>query len=335
MKKIAIIGGGSWGTALALALTRARREHGVALWVHDARLAESLAITRENSMYMPEYKLPERVEVTAELKRALHDAHIVVGVMPSAHAREVYEAAAPHLAKDAVIVSVTKGLELHTSLRMSEVIREVCGAEIGARVAVLSGPSFAREVARGDPTAVVIASHDAAVAAELQDEFSGATLRLYTNDDVVGVELCGALKNVIAIAAGVCAGIGLGANTTASLVTRGLAEITRLACALGAKRDTIAGLAGMGDLVLTCTGALSRNRYVGYELGAGRTLPEILSSMRMVAEGVGTAATALDLAKRAGGIEMPITEQMHAVLYEGRGPKDAIRELMERRLKSE
>lgn len=339
MKRIAIIGGGSWGTALALALTRARREHRMALWVHDAQLAESLALTRENSVYLPECKLPESVEVTADLARALDGAEIVLGVMPSAHAREVYGAMKPHLmsraGRGAAIVSATKGLELHTSMRMIEVIRDVCGEEFGARTAVLSGPSFAREVARGDPTAVVIASHDAALAAELQDQFSGPTLRLYTNDDVIGVEMCGALKNVIAIAAGVCAGIGFGANTTAGLVTRGLAEITRLACALGAKRETLAGLAGVGDLVLTCTGVLSRNRFVGYELGRGRSLPEILSSIRMVAEGVATSATALELAKRAGGIEMPITEQMYAVLYAGRAPKDAIRELMERRLKSE
>lgn len=335
MKKIAIIGGGSWGTALALALTRARREHSVALWVHDAQLAESLAITRVNSVYLPEYSLPEGVVVTSDMATALDGADIVVGVIPSAHARDVYSNISKRISRGAAIVSATKGLELHTSLRMSEVIRDVCGASFAARTAVLSGPSFAKEVARGDPTAVVIASHDASLAADLQDEFSGATLRLYTNDDVVGVELCGALKNVIAIAAGVCAGIGFGANTAASLVTRGLAEITRLACALGAKRDTLAGLAGMGDLVLTCTGALSRNRYVGYELGSGRTLPEVLSSMRMVAEGVATAATALELAKRAGGIEMPITEQMYAVLYDGRAPSDAIRALMERRLKSE
>jgi glycerol-3-phosphate dehydrogenase (NAD(P)+) len=335
MQKIAIIGGGSWGTALALALTRARTEHRIALWVHDAQLAESLAITRENSVYLPECKLPGSVEVTADLERALNGAEIVLGVMPSARAREIYGAMTPHVARGAAIVSATKGLEQHTSLRMSEVIRDVCGMDCAARTAVISGPSFAREVARGDPTAVVIASHDAELASELQDEFSGPTLRLYTNDDVIGVELCGALKNVIAIAAGVCAGIGFGANTTAALVTRGLAEIMRLACALGAKRDTLAGLAGVGDLALTCTGVLSRNRYVGYELGKGRSLPEILGSMRMVAEGVATAATALDLAKRAGGIEMPITQQMYAVLYAGRAPRDAIRELMERRLKRE
>jgi len=198
----------------------------------------------------------------------------------------------------------------------------------------LSGPSFAREVARGDPTAVVVASHDAALAAELQEEFAGPTFRLYTNDDVIGVEFGGAVKNVIAIAAGVCAGLNLGANTTAALITRGLAEMTRLAVALGGRRDTLGGLAGMGDLVLTSTGALSRNRTVGVELGRGRPLQEILSAMRMVAEGVGTTAATRELARRAK-IEMPITEQMYATLYENRAPQDAIRELMDRRLKSE
>ena len=199
---------------------------------------------------------------------------------------------------------------------------------------MLSGPSFAREVARGDPTAVVIASHDMALASELQEEFAGATFRLYTNDDVIGVEIGGAVKNVIAIAAGVCAGLNLGANTTAALLTRGLAEMTRLAVALGGRRDTLAGLAGMGDLVLTSTGALSRNRTVGVELGKGRALQDILSTTRMVAEGVDTTAATRELARRAN-IEMPITEQMYATLYEHRAPREAIRELMERRQKSE
>jgi glycerol-3-phosphate dehydrogenase (NAD(P)+) len=334
MKKVAIIGGGSFGTTLAIALSRSRREHAISLWVHDPRLAEELSITRENSVYLPEFRLPELVSVTHDMRGALEGAEIVLGVMPSAHARELYSAMRPMLENGAAIVSATKGLELNSSLRMSKVIRETCGEELAARTAVLSGPSFAREVARGDPTAVVIASEDEALAAMIQDEFSGATLRLYTNCDVVGVELCGALKNVIAIAAGVCAGLEFGANTVAGLITRGLAEISRLACALGAKRETIGGLAGVGDLVLTCTGVLSRNRYVGYELGKGRSLPEILSSMRMVAEGVATTSTARDLARRAG-IEMPITEQMYAVLYESRPPRDAIRELMERRLKRE
>ena len=217
---------------------------------------------------------------------------------------------------------------------MSEVITEIFAPRFVPRLAVLSGPSFALEVARGDPTAVVVAASDADVAATIQKEFSGPTLRLYTNSDVVGVELCGAVKNVIAIAAGVCAGIGLGTNTIAALITRGLAEMTRLVVARGGCRDTLAGLAGLGDLVLTATGALSRNRSVGVELGKGRPLADILDGMRMVAEGIGTTAATLALARRHG-IEMPITEQMHAVLEGRRAPSEAIRDLMERRLKQE
>jgi glycerol-3-phosphate dehydrogenase (NAD(P)+) len=338
MKSIAIIGGGSWGTALALALGRSRRPPALSLWVHDAELAEIIRTTRENPVYLPGFKLPEEVGVTSELPRALRGAEIVLGVIPSAHARAVYAAMLPDIQPAAALVSATKGIEHDTRLRMTEVIDAVRKTQPGStscrRVAVLSGPSFAREVARGDPTAVVIASEDTALAAELQDEFSGATFRLYTNDDVIGVELAGAVKNVIAIAAGVCSGLGFGANTTAALVTRGLAEMTRLACAMGGRRETLAGLAGMGDLVLTCTGTLSRNRAVGVELGHGRALADVLAGTRMVAEGVDTCRAARELAQRVG-IEMPITEHMHAVLYEGRTPRDAIRELMERRLKSE
>jgi glycerol-3-phosphate dehydrogenase (NAD(P)+) len=338
MKRIAIIGGGSWGTALALALGRSRRLQALSLWVHDAELAEIIRTTRENPVYLPGFKLPDEVSVTSGLSRALRGAEIVLGVIPSAHARAVYSAMLPDVQPAAALVSATKGIEHDTRLRMTEVIKAVRNTQAGStsfeRVAVLSGPSFAHEVARGDPTAVVIASEEKALAAELQEEFSGATFRLYTNDDVIGVELAGAVKNVIAIAAGVCSGLGFGANTTAALLTRGLAEMTRLACAMGGRRETLAGLAGMGDLVLTCTGALSRNRAVGVELGHGRALPEILASTRMVAEGVGTCRAARELAQRVG-IEMPITEQMYAVLYEGRPPREAIRELMERRLKSE
>jgi glycerol-3-phosphate dehydrogenase (NAD(P)+) len=217
---------------------------------------------------------------------------------------------------------------------VSEVIREAFTPKFPPRVAVLSGPSFAREVARGDPTAVVIASPDVLLAKAVQEEFSGPTFRLYTNDDVVGVELGGAVKNIIAIAAGVCQGLGFGHNTVAALITRGLAEMTRLACAMGARRETLAGLAGMGDLVLTCTGGLSRNRTVGVELGKGRKLAEIIGSMRMVAEGIGTTAAALQLA-RERNVEMPIAAQMYAVLYQARSPRDAIRELMDRQLKHE
>jgi glycerol-3-phosphate dehydrogenase (NAD(P)+) len=259
--------------------------------------------------------------------------------MPSSHARAIYTAVLPHVfkgeaARPPIFVSATKGLEHDSLLRMSEVITEVIGKKFAPRVAALSGPSFALEIARGDPTAVVIAACDLQVAAQVQEEFSGPTLRFYSNDDIVGVEMGGAVKNVIAIAAGVCAGLGLGANTMSALVTRGLAEMTRLAVALGGSRDTLAGLAGLGDLVLTATGTLSRNRSVGVELGKGRPLAEILAGMRMVAEGVGTTSATLALGRRHG-VEMPITEQMHAVLNEGRAPQDAIRELMERRLKQE
>jgi glycerol-3-phosphate dehydrogenase (NAD(P)+) len=334
MKKIAIIGGGSWGTALAIILSRSRRPHTLSVWVHDARLGAALHESRENNIYLPGFTVPPEVEITSDIATALANADIVLGVVPAPHARIVYTAMREHLKPGAIIVSATKGIEHDSHFRMSEVIGEVCGRHSGKGIAVLSGPSFAREVARGDPTAVVIASHEAAVASELQEEFAGATFRLYTNDDVIGVEIGGAVKNVIAIAAGVCAGLNLGANTTAALLTRGLAEMTRLAVALGGRRDTLAGLAGMGDLVLTSTGALSRNRTVGVELGKGHALQEILATTRMVAEGVGTTAATRELARRAN-IEMPITEQMYATLYEHRAPREAIRELMERRLKSE
>jgi glycerol-3-phosphate dehydrogenase (NAD(P)+) len=290
-----------------------------------------LRTKRVNKIYLPGFELPAGVDVTGALAEALTGAEIVLGVMPSAHAREVYRSMRPHLEPGAVFVSATKGLEPATHARISEVI---AGEIQRPRIAVLSGPSFALEVARGDPTAVVLASGDASLAAEIQEEFSGPMLRLYTNDDVIGTEIAGAVKNVIAIAAGASTGLGLGANTMAALVTRGLAEMTRLAVALGGRRETLAGLAGLGDLILTSTGGLSRNRSVGIELGKGRELGEILSSTRMVAEGVGSAAAALELARRAG-VEMPISRQVHAVLTAGRATRDTIRELMERRLKQE
>lgn len=334
MTRIAIVGGGSWGTALALALSRSRRTHSLSLWVHDPELGALMREKRENTVYLPGFTLPQEIEVTSGISAALADADIILGVVPSSHAREVYSAMLPHMKPGAAIVSATKGLEHDTFLRMTEVIAAVCGSPFSQRIAALSGPSFAREVARGDPTAVVIASHNSSLAAGLQEEFAGATFRLYTNDDVIGVEIGGAVKNVIAIASGVCTGLGLGANTVAALLTRGLAEMTRLAVSLGGRRDTLAGLAGMGDLTLTSTGPLSRNRAVGIELGKGRPLKDILATTRMVAEGVSTTAATRRLAARAG-IEMPITEQMYAVLYEGRAPREAIRELMERRLKGE
>lgn len=334
MKKIAIIGAGSWGTALSIALSRSRKHHAISLWAYEAEVVESMRSWRVNEVFLPGFELPTGIAPTGSLAEALEGAQIILGVMPSTHARQLYAQVAKVMETGAVFVSATKGLEPETLLRMSEVIRQVIPAERAPRIAVLSGPSFAREVARGDPTAVVIASDDAQLAAEIQEEFSGATLRLYSNSDVAGVELGGAVKNVIAIAAGVTEGLGFGHNTLAALITRGLSEMSRLAIALGGRPETMAGLAGMGDLVLTCTGALSRNRGVGVELGKGRKLEEIVGSMRMVAEGVSTTAATRTLALRMG-IEMPITEQMHAVLYEGRSPRDAIRELMERRLKGE
>jgi len=333
-RKIAILGAGSCGTALAIALTRSRTPHRLSLWVHGADVFQALCSKRENSVYLPGIRLPEHIEPTAELSESLAGAGIVLGAMPSAHARAVYSAALPFLDPHMIFVSATKGLEHDSLLRMSEVIADVTRPRFPPRVAVLSGPSFALEVARGDPTAVVIASREPGLAATVQHEFSGPTLRFYANDDTVGVEIGGAVKNVIAIAAGVCVGLGLGSSTVAALVTRGLAEMTRLAVALGGQRDTLAGLAGLGDLVLTATGSLSRNRTVGAELGRGRALTDILSGMRMVAEGVGTTAATLALARKHG-VEMPITEQMDAVLRGVRTPRDAIRELMERRLKQE
>jgi glycerol-3-phosphate dehydrogenase (NAD(P)+) len=334
VKKIAIIGAGSWGTALSIALSRSRKPHAISLWAYEAEVVESMRSRRVNDVFLPGFELPTGIAPTGNLAEALEGAQIILGVMPSTHARQLYAQVAKSMETGAVFVSATKGLEPETLLRMSEVIRQVIPAERAPRIAVLSGPSFAREVARGDPTAIVIASDDAQLAGDIQEEFSGATLRLYSNSDVAGVELGGAVKNVIAIAAGVTEGLGFGHNTLAALITRGLSEMSRLAIALGGRPETMAGLAGMGDLVLTCTGALSRNRGVGVELGKGRKLEEIVGSMRMVAEGVSTTAATRTLARRMG-IEMPITEQMHAVLNEGRAPRDAIRELMERRLKGE
>lgn len=334
MKKIAIIGAGSWGTALAIVLARSSRPHQITLWAHSADVAEMLSARRVNEIYLPGFELPAEVQVTGALEKALAGAEIVLGVMPSAHAREMYRAMRPHLEPGSIIVSATKGLEPATHARISEIISQEIFANSSPRIAVLSGPSFAVEVARGDPTVVVLASADLALASQVQAELSGPTFRLYTNDDVIGTEIAGAVKNVIAIAAGVCTGLGLGTNTMAALVTRGLAEMTRLAVALGGRRDTLAGLAGVGDLILTSTGPLSRNRSVGIELGKGRELREILGATRMVAEGVGSTAATLELARRAG-VEMPITEQVQAVLAAGRATRDAIRELMERRLKQE
>jgi len=334
MTKIAVLGGGSWGTGLAVVLARSRRPHEVSLWVRDAALAETIHSARENSRYLPGVALPDNIQITTNIEESLHESPIIIGAVPSAHARGVFSLACPHVWPEAILVSAIKGLEPATHLRMSEVIEQVFSLRFIPRLAVLSGPSFALEAAAGEPTAVVIASKDNALASFLQEEFSGPAFRLYTNADVLGLELAGAMKNVIAIAAGACQGIGLGANTLAALVTRGLAEMTRLAVALGASRETLSGLAGLGDLVLTCHGQLSRNRRVGFELGQGRSLPEILAGMNMVAEGVSTTAALLDLA-REKRIDLPITQQVHSILHLGNSPRDAIRAIMERPLRRE
>src|SRR6266576_46236 len=338
MTRIAILGAGSWGTALSVVLSRARKQHEIALWVHNAELAEALQRRRENSVYLPGVPLPAGIRATHDLLAALAAAQIVIGVMPSVHARAVYSRALPCVTPEMIFVSATKGLEPATHLRMSLVLAQVLAksgaVETSQRIAVLSGPSFAAEAARGEPTAVALAAQDAALASLLQEELSGPSFRLYTNDDLLGVELAGAIKNVMAIAAGACQGLGLGSNPLAALITRGLAEMARLAVALGARPETLSGLAGVGDLVLTCTGSLSRNRFVGIELGKGRTLSEILANMRMVAEGVYSAAPLLALA-REHRIEMPITEQVDAILHAGKSPQDAIRDIMERPLRRE
>jgi glycerol-3-phosphate dehydrogenase (NAD(P)+) len=334
MTKIAILGGGGWGTALAIVLSRSRKPHEISLWVHNAGLAESIRRDRENKTYLPGSRLPESIRVHPQLEAVLASAQVIVGAMPSAHARAVYAAALRFVAAGTNFVSASKGLEPSTHLRMSEVIAQIVSPKFAPCLAVISGPSFAAEAARGEPTAVVLASRDAALAAELQEEFAGPGFRLYTNDDVLGVELAGAMKNVMAIAAGACQGLGLGSNAVAALITRGLAEMTRLAVALGARPETLSGLAGLGDLVLTCTGSQSRNHFVGMELGKGRLLREILANMQMVAEGVNTAAPLLALA-REHRIDMPITEQIDAILHAGKSPVDAIRDIMERPLKRE
>ncbi len=334
MKRIAILGGGSWGTALAIVLSRTHKPHEISLWVRDAALAGSIRRGGENKLYLPGHKLPSSVQVSHDPAEALADAQVIIGAVPAAHARSIYRRMLPHIVRGTPIVSATKGLEPATHALMSQVITEVAPPKSPARIAVLSGPSFAAEAAAGQPTAVVLASSDLALANELQEEFAGPSFRLYTNDDVIGIELAGAMKNVIAIAAGACQGIGLGANSLAALITRGLAEMSRLAVALGGRQETLSGLGGLGDLVLTCTGSLSRNRHVGVELGRGRSLAEILEGMKMVAEGVGTARALLALAGEAG-VELPITEQVSAILHEGRSPLEAIRSIMERPLKRE
>jgi len=320
--------------AAALAIVLGRKgTHAVSLWALEPEVRDSIASRRVNDRFLPGISVPESVHATNNLEEALAAADLVISVVPSQHCRKLFAAMQSHLHAGTPIISATKGLEERSLVRMTEVIRQTLA--LGSRVAALSGPSFAVEVARGNPTAVTIASSDPATAELAQQVFSDAAFRVYTHDDVIGVELGGALKNVIAIAAGVCSGLGLGHNSIAALITRGLAEITRLAVACGGRSETLAGLSGLGDLVLTCTGDLSRNRSVGVELGRGRRLPEIIAGMHgMVAEGIFTTNAAIGLARRHQ-VEMPITEQMYAVLHDGKSPCQAIHDLMTRPTTSE
>ena len=330
MGTVTVLGSGSWGTALAAHL--ARVGHDVRLWGRDASLVDDMRERRANAVYLPDVTLPPSVSVTHLIDGAVSATEIVVVAIPSHGFRATVRAAAPHLAHGAVLVSATKGLEADTLLRMSE----VAAHEIGSRhpVVVLSGPSFAAEVAQNLPTAVLAASSHASAIELVQAEFRGPAFRIYGSDDVVGVEIGGALKNIIAIAAGVVEGLGLGHNALAALVTRGLAEVTRLACAAGGRRETLAGLSGLGDLVLTCTGTLSRNRHVGVELARGRALHDIIAGMKMVAEGVRTTGAALALGARHG-VELPLAAQMAAVLEGRTSARSAVEALMLRPQRSE
>jgi glycerol-3-phosphate dehydrogenase (NAD(P)+) len=330
MKQIAILGAGSWGTALSAHLGNAG--HQVRLWGRNADLVEEIKSRRANATYLPDVVLPTSVAPTSSLEDALARAELVVAALPSHGTRAVVRVAAPFVPRQALIVSAIKGLEPDTLLRISEVItQEVRGAR---PVVVLSGPSFAIEVARGLPTAVSVACADPVLAEEVQREFRAAYFRLYASTDVAGVEVGGALKNIIAIAAGVVEGLGLGQNALAALVTRGLAEITRLACAVGAQRETLSGLSGLGDLVLTCTGTLSRNRHVGVELAHGRKISDVVAGMKMVAEGVKTTTAALALGRKHG-VELPIATQMAEVLSGRRTAAGAVEELMLRPQRTE
>jgi glycerol-3-phosphate dehydrogenase (NAD(P)+) len=335
MSRVAIIGAGAWGTGLAMVLGR-KKIHAVRLWANETDVCESIQQRHVNERFLPGFTLPDSVQATTDLSNALAGAEIVVSVMPSQHCRSLFVRMAPSLGPETLFVSCTKGLEDGTLLRMTEVIADVLRSrKFTPRLGALSGPSFAKEVARGDPTAVTVASTDSELARDVQQAFNDSRFRVYTNDDVIGVELGGALKNIIAIAAGVCSGLGLGHNSVAALITRGLAEVARLAVACGGRPDTMAGLAGLGDLVLTCTGDLSRNRSVGVELGKGRRLPDIIAGMHgTVAEGVFTTKAAVGLARKKG-VEMPIAEQMYAILEDGKPPQQAIEDLMTRAAKRE
>lgn len=326
MSRIAVIGAGAWGTALTVSLAR-RGGHDLSLWAHSPAHAAELADTGENKRYLPHFIVPMDVRITAKLDEAIDGADVLLCVTPSQALRSIMEQIGPRLQPRQVLLSASKGIEEKTFLRMSQVMREYAPEN---PIGTVGGPSFAQEVAAAMPTAITIAIEDELIGKSLQDAFTSQSLRVYRNDDIPGTELGGALKNVIALAAGVVTGLELGNNATAGLITRGITEMTRLAIACGGRRETMSGLSGIGDLVLTCTGGLSRNRTVGVELGKGRKLPEIIESLNgKVAEGVRSTTAALGLAARYG-VEMPITEQMSAILHHGKSPMDAIRDLMSR-----
>ncbi len=327
-----VIGGGSWGSAFASYLGAIGLP--TLLWIREEDILREALETRENAAFLPGFRFSEAVRFTADLRESAAFGDVVFIAVPSQFCRGVYTRIAPVLRRGQIIVSLTKGFDKRTLMRMSQVMEEVFRPHVRPRVAVLSGPSFAKEVAAGHPTALVVASRDPSAAREVQHLISSVTLRAYTSTDVTGVEVAGALKNVVAIAAGIADALKFGLNTRAALITRGNVEITNLGLALGARKETFSGLAGFGDLVLTCTGELSRNHRVGHELGKGRTLREILAGMRMVAEGVHTTVAARRIS-RALGVEMPISEEIYQVLYRGKSPKRAVEELMSRALKAE
>jgi glycerol-3-phosphate dehydrogenase (NAD(P)+) len=332
MGVIGVLGAGSWGTTLADLL--AKKGHEVTLWAYEPDLVQEMETTRVNSVFLAGITLSPRLRFTNSLQEAASGKELVLFVAPTQVFRGVLKGVLPFLGEKTLLVNAAKGVELDTLMTISQISAELLTPRLFANFCVLSGPSFAREVAQEMPTAVVAASPDEGIARRVQEAFSTPCFRVYTNSDMVGVELGGSIKNVIAIAAGICDGLGLGYNPRAALITRGLAEMARLGLALGGQSSTFAGLAGMGDLVLTCTGDLSRNRTVGMQLGQGKTLSEILSGMRMVAEGVKTTESAYRLAMRLG-VEMPITEQVYRVLYENKSPRQAVLDLMTRDLKAE
>jgi glycerol-3-phosphate dehydrogenase (NAD(P)+) len=330
--KIGVIGAGAWGTALAMLLCD--KGHDVTLWMYEKDLAEETARSRENRVYLPGFTLPPHLVVTPSLESTVRGKSVILSVVPSHTVRQVTKQYVPFLAKDAIIISASKGIEIETLMPLSEIFKDVLPREFHGRLCFLSGPSFAKEVAQKMPTAITLASYDAAIGKKAQEILSNAYFRVYTNQDVIGVELAGSLKNVVAIAAGALEGMGFGYNTMAALLTRGLAEMARLGVAMGGNVTTFSGLAGMGDLVLTCTGGLSRNRTLGTRLGKGETLDDIMKGAKTVAEGVKTAKAARDLAKKYR-IDMPIVDEVYQILYEGKDPQRALKDLMTRELKAE